>query len=434
MITQKSAVVLGAYGFIGAACVKQLLQAGFQVTGVGRSQAAARQAFPHIPWHILDIATATTSDWHAIFQSADVIVNASGALQDTAKDNLKLIHVTALERICEALRDKDKLLIQISAAGTSSTASTLFLRSKAQGDALVQKHLKHAIILRPALVLGPQAYGGTALLRAASALPLAGFKIFPQSPIQCVALDDLAEAVTQCALGKIPEGTHHDLAEDTPHSFWELTKAIRTWQGFPDWHYSITSPNWLLSVSGKLADALGLFGWRSPLRTTALNTLQDGIIADASSWREAGGVPFKNLNETLATLPCSTQERWFARTYLLLPLSIACLAFFWLTSGIIGALQYSEAQQVLTARGVNEALSMFFVILGSLTDVALGSLILIRKYTRSACLGMIAVTLGYLSAGTLWATDLWLDPLGPYVKTIPAMILALFPLVLLEER
>ncbi|QUS54574.1 SDR family oxidoreductase [Pseudovibrio brasiliensis] len=434
MTTRKSAVVLGAYGFIGAACVKHLQAAGFRITGAGRSRSAAHQTFPDIPWHILDIANATTEEWPEIFQSADIIINASGALQDSAKDNLEAIHIQAIERICEALKDTDKRFIQISAAGVSPKASTQFFRTKAKGDALIQKHLPQAFILRPALVIGPQAYGGTALLRAASAMPLIGFKVFPDSQIQCISLDDLAKAVTQCALGNIPEGTTADLAEETPQSFWQLTEAIRSWQGFPEWRYSIRTPNWLLTVTSKLADMLGHLGWRSPLRSTSIETLREGICADTSNWKEASGFTCKTLQKTLADLPGSTQERWFARLYLLLPLTIACLSLFWLASGIIGGIQLNEAQSVLLERGFPPTLALLFVLGGSLADITLGTLILFRKHTRFACLGMIGVTLSYLGAGTIWATDLWADPLGPYVKTIPTMILALFPILLMEER
>ncbi|GHB48245.1 hypothetical protein GCM10007094_41840 [Pseudovibrio japonicus] len=434
MTTEKSAVVLGAYGFIGAACVKHFQKAGFHVTGVGRSQTAAMQAFPDILWHIRDIAKASTSQWREILEGADIIVNASGALQDSSKDNLEEIHVRTIKRLCDVLKETDKRFIQISAAGVSTNATTQFFRTKSEGDALVRQHLPHAIILRPALVVGPQAYGGTALLRAASAMPLIGFKVFPESQIQCISVDDLAKSVTWCALGHIREGTTADIAEETSQSFWQLTKTIRMWQGFPKWRVTLKTPDWVLTTTSKLADALGKFGWRSPLRSTAIETLKDGIVADTSTWKQAGGFTCQTLQETLAQLPSSTQERWFARLYLLLPITIACLALFWLASGIIGASQFKEAQTVLLNRGFSQTVSLLFVLGGSVTDIFLGTLILFRRHTRLACLGMTAVTLSYLGAGTLWASDLWLDPLGPYVKTIPAMILALFPILLLEER
>jgi hypothetical protein len=47
---------------------------------------------------------------------------------------------------------------------------------------------------------------------------------------------------------------------------------------------------------------------------------------------------------------------------------------------------------------------------------------------------MAAVTVLYIAAGSILAPVLWLDPLGPFVKTLPALVLALATAVLLEER
>ena len=52
----------------------------------------------------------------------------------------------------------------------------------------------------------------------------------------------------------------------------------------------------------------------------------------------------------------------------------------------------------------------------------------------AAAIGMIGVTAAYLLAGTLFTPDLWLDPLGPFVKTLPAAVLALVALAIRDAR
>ena len=47
---------------------------------------------------------------------------------------------------------------------------------------------------------------------------------------------------------------------------------------------------------------------------------------------------------------------------------------------------------------------------------------------------MIAVSFAYLISGTLAAPDIWVDPLGPYVKILPSIALALFVLALADDR
>ncbi len=52
----------------------------------------------------------------------------------------------------------------------------------------------------------------------------------------------------------------------------------------------------------------------------------------------------------------------------------------------------------------------------------------------AAALGMITLTLAYLAGGTVLTPNLWADPLGPLVKAIPAMCLAVVALALAEDR
>jgi hypothetical protein len=47
---------------------------------------------------------------------------------------------------------------------------------------------------------------------------------------------------------------------------------------------------------------------------------------------------------------------------------------------------------------------------------------------------MIAVAAAYLAGATLLRPDLWLDPLGPLVKIVPALLLAATARMILEER
>jgi len=57
-----------------------------------------------------------------------------------------------------------------------------------------------------------------------------------------------------------------------------------------------------------------------------------------------------------------------------------------------------------------------------------------RRWLPLAARGMIGLTLIYLLGGTVLAPGLWADPLGPLVKAIAVMVLALVALAIAEER
>lgn len=430
----KKAVVLGAYGLIGAACVRALRAAGFEVVGIGRSLAAGRRILPDIAWIARDIGRTTAKDWAGLLHDADVVVNASGALQSGARDNLGAIHETAIARLVEALQGRPVRLIQISAAGVSEAASTEFFRSKARGDRLLMASGLDHVILRPTLVIGREAYGGTALLRAAAAFPLVRPTVLAMSPIQTVALDDVAAAVVSAARGDIPGGTVADLTEPGSRRFGETVAAMRGWLGFAPWRWTVPVPDALLGLVSTAADALGWLGWRSPLRSTSIRVLREGIAGDPAPWLAAGGKPCRSLDETLATMPATAQERWFAKAYLLLPLLVAVLAAFWTASGLIGLARMEAAMAVLTDRGVSATFAAVAVVGGSLVDLALGLGILVRPLARRAALAMTAVALAYMAGAVALAPDLWADPLGPMLKTIPAAMLSLVAAAMLDER
>lgn len=426
-------LVLGAYGLIGTACARAAEAAGHEVRRLGRSAAAARLAAPGADWVIADMARMDVADWHAATEGCDAVVNAAGALQDGGRDDLEAVHATAIDRLARALAGRGVRLVQISAVGASPDADTDFMRSKARGDAHVRAMDGPWVILRPGLVIGPAAYGGTALLRAAAALPVAP-RPFACSPVQTVALDDVARAAVLGATGAVPPATEADLVEPAPRPLPEVIARLRAWLGLPPPRLALVPPGWTMALAGHVGDALSRLGWRPPLRTTALRVLADGVTGDPAPWRAAGGPDCRPLDATLAALPATVQERWFAKLWPLMPLAVAILSAFWTLSGLIALLRPEAAARVLTARGWPDGAAMAVVLGGAVLDVALGLAILWRPAARAACLGMAATAAAYLVGGTLGAPDLWADPLGPLTKVLPAIVLPLLTRALLEDR
>jgi uncharacterized protein YbjT (DUF2867 family) len=414
--------------------MRALADAGFKVTGIGRSRASALGSDPSADWVIRDIPAIEVDDWRRLLSGVDVVVNASGALQDGARDDLEAIHVTAMARLVAAADALPLRIVQISAAGVSAAASTEFFRSKARGDTILAAGAANWVILRPTLVLSPEAYGGTALLRAVAALPLLLPKVLPEAQIQTVHVADVAAAVVAAARGEVPSGTIADLTERDVRSFLDLTLRVRRWQGYPPPVLTPALPQAVLSISGRVADLLGQLGWRSPLRTTALRALRDGIRGDPAPWDAVGGRLCKPLDETLALMPATRQERLFARVYLALPLAIGTLALFWCLSGLIALVDPGRAMAVLAGSSAPAWASAGMVVGGALADIFLGLAILWRPWTKRAALGMIGLSCAYLGGSFLTAPGLWADPLGPMLKVFPGMMLAAMVWLLMEDR
>ncbi|WP_137699544.1 SDR family oxidoreductase [Marimonas lutisalis] len=428
-------LVIGAYGLIGSGVVRELRACGHRVIGLGRDKVQAKAAFPDIDWFISDLAHLTEPRaWSDVLEDADFVVNCAGALQDGGGDRLATVHHDAIAALASICAESGIGLVQISAAGAEPDAPTAFMRTKAEGDASIRAFGGDYWILRPGLVLADSAYGGTALLRLLCAVPVVQPLAMGRKPVQCVGLPDLARAVVSCIEGDIPPGTEADLVEDEPHRLSEVVREMRKWLGFRKARLTLPAPRFALYPVSWIADALGRLGWRSPLRSTAVKSLAQGITGDAEPWRQAGGTPMKSLRGIFTELPARPENRLAARMQLLMPLVILTLAVFWIASGAIGLIRLDAARAVLAPTGWDEPLRSAAVVGGAVLDIFLGLMVLVRRTARLACWGMGLVSLGYLAAASTFLPGLWLDPLGPLVKVVPGIVLALVALPLLSKR
>ncbi|MCT4558308.1 MAG: SDR family oxidoreductase [Pelagimonas sp.] len=426
-------LIPGGYGLIGAAIARHLSDAGHEVTVMGRSAQSAKRVLPHLPFVPADIAQMTTCrDW-ALLSNHDAVVNCSGALQDSPGDDLNALHSHAVQAMGRAAAVHKTRVIQISAAGACPDAPTDFMRSKATGDAALLASQAHVTILRPGLVIDQSAYGGSLLLRMLAAVPVVQPIALPDAPVQCVSTGEISQAVVSALAADFPSGQTLDLVENHPRALREVIALHRRALGFAPARYEIIAPDWLTTLSARASDALAHLGWRSPLRSNAMASLQSGITGDPEPWRGQGTAP-RDLPETLNRLQLGSEHRMRARTALLMPVCVAGLAVFWILSGIIGALQLSEAAQHLTRVGWNVVLAQSSVLFWALVDVALGLAVLYRPTAQKACLGMMATCALYVTMGTLVTPALWADPLGPMVKILPAFLLAAATYPMLEPR
>ncbi|MBZ6077939.1 SDR family oxidoreductase [Microvirga puerhi] len=428
-------LVLGGYGLIGFPVVQRLLAAGHRVTGLGRSVAAARRSCPEASWLEHDIAQLVrASDWLPILSGFDAVLNCSGALQDSPRDNLQALQADAMKALFEACRMAGVTrVVQVSAVGVSPGSNTAFFRTKAEADAALLRSDLSWIILRPGLVLAPAAYGGTALLRGLASFPVFVPIIGGSQAIQTVSIDDVADTVRDALGGRLPANRIYDLVEERAHTLRQVVSAYREWLGLPPARI-LSIPPWIGSLAACVGDGLAHLGWRSPLRTTALLQLDHGVVGDPKPWIAACGRTPQDLKTTLRSRPATIQERWFARLWLLKSLVSAILALFWIMSGVVGLAKLDAAVAILTQHGMSFVVAEASIVGGSVLDILLGVLLLIRRFHRVAALGMIATSLMYLALATIVTPDLWLDPLGPLVKSIPAAVLALVALAIADER
>jgi uncharacterized protein YbjT (DUF2867 family) len=428
-------VVIGAYGLIGSYLISRLIADGHDLVGVGRDIDAARRRFPSVSWIHADLALATLEDWTEHLRQADAVVNCAGALQDSPRDDLHAVHVTGVVRLAAACAAAGvRRFIHVSAAGVAAGRGTAFNRTKLAAEMVLAETDLDWVILRPGLVLAPAAYGGTALLRGLAALPGILPIAFPGSVVQVVSVHDVAEAGVRVLADPALRRVTIDLVHENEIGFETLLLKLRQWLGLPP-GVVLHLPVAVMRAAAKIADGLAYLGWRSPMRSAAVEQLRMGVRGEAGAAGRFLGLELSSLRQILDTWPAGVQERWFARSYFLKPAILATLAVFWFLSGLIGiSTGFSEALGILTILGVASPVAKVTVVAGALVDMALGIAVAFRRAAPFSLRGMLLVSAAYLLCGTLLRPDLWLDPLGPFLKIIPGALLAAAALSILDER
>jgi hypothetical protein len=249
--------------------------------------------------------------------------------------------------------------------------------------------------------------------------------VYGDCQVQCVALDDVAAACANAVDGVSSPRQDLILAAPERLSLRRVVALHRCWLGLPPAKFSFDLPPFVAAPVAWVADLAGLLGWRSPLRSTALRLMRRGVLADGES--QAG---LASLTEILAANPSGVQDRIAARMFQLMPLIVLALAALWIGSGISGLVGTRHAAALIGGGKAAQAL----VQTCSVIDLLLGAALLVRKWAHTVALLMAVMSVAYLVGGSLITPDLWLDPLAPLLKILPALGLALVAAALLDRR
>ena len=427
-------LLIGATGFIGSAVAARLASEGHEVVGVTRSIGALARRVPAARWVEMDLRKATRADaWARHLAGIDAVVNCAGTLQDSLRDDTAAVHRAAPAALWEACeRAGVRRVIHFSAMGVDRGGISKFSATKLKGDWALTESKLDWVILRPSVVVGRQAYGGSALFRGLASLP-----VLPRTPdagpLDIVQLDDVVETVVRLLGEGAASRVALELAGPERLSFEDVVQAYRAWLGLKPARI-VSAPGFLMGAAYRVGDLIAWLDWRPPIRTTARREIVRGAVGNPQGWTEATGIEPRQLPAALAAEPASVQERWFANLYLLKPLIIGVFALFWLMTGLVSLGPGYELAADYMRRAGAGPLSEPSVIAGGIADLVVAAGIMWRRTSRLALYAAIGLSAFYVVAGTLLLPGLWRDPLGPMMKIWPILVLNFVCLAVLEER
>lgn len=431
-------LVTGAYGFIGREIVRALRRNGHEVVAAGRDLELGRRLIPDVRWVACDFnRDVGEASWRPRLEGIEAVVNAVGILQSTSTDDAEAIHVTApLALYRAAFAAGARCVVHVSAISADAGVGSAYAETKARADREVARLPGRWVVVKPSLVIGDGSFGGTSLIRGLAGLPLLTPVPAPGTqPFQPIAAGDLAEGIARLLVRDDVANESLDAAGPEVLGVREVVETYRHWLGFPPVRTWIV-PGWLMRPALWLGDLAAALGSPSAMRSTSMTQMAAMPVVDPRPFLAATGVTPRPLAALLADRPATIQDRLHARIYFVRPALQGVLALFWMLSGAIAMLPgpWSAAVASLTSAGVGGEFAAALVGGGALADLVLGAMLLRAPWTRIATGLQLVLCLAYLMAGTIVRPDLWADPLGPYLKILPAMAAGLVLMALAEKR
>ena len=427
-------LVTGATGLIGSAVVARLKREGHETVAVARTAGRAARRLPASAIVVADIARMTTPAlWLPHLAGIDALVNCAGVLQDGLGDSSVGVHVdgmTALFAACE--QAGVRRVIHFSAIGVDRATPTEFSRTKLTGDQALMARSLDWVILRPSVVVGRPAYGGSALFRGLAALPVLPV-VAGTGELQIVQLDDVSETVVFFLGPDAPARLVLELAGPDRLTLTDVVLAYRRWLGLGE-PRRLRVPHVLMRLLYRLGDFAGLLGWRPPVRSTVGSEILRGAVGDPREWTRRTGIRPTALADALAAEPASVQERWFSGLFLLKPVVFTVLTLYWIATGLIALGPGWQAGELYVQAAHLGAFGAAAIITGASIDIAVGLAIAFRTTARAGLYAAAAVSVVYMAAATILLPRLWLDPLGPMIKILPVLALTVVALAILDDR
>lgn len=421
-------LVVGANGFIGGFIASALRNAGHEVIRGVRPGSRA----PAADERDCDLARMRQpAQWRAALQDIDAVVNAAGILREVAGQDFESVHVAGPLALAQACVEAGiTRFVQISALGAPEDGP--FIASKHRFDQALTALPLQAVVLRPSVVYAiGGSYGGTSLLRALAALPLAqwlpGHGRWRLQPIAAEDLSRLAVRALHAAPGIYEAGGPEAMTLAEYQAQW------RRWLRIPGTHV-VRVPEGLVSLQVALSERFG----RGPVGRTMWRMLRRGnVLSDGAFQRlqaTFGSAP-RALGEVLAAHPGQVQDRWQAQLYFVAPLLRWSLAALWLLSGVVGlATPAAEIETLVRGTPLAHAAPVALARACAALDLLLGAWLASGWRTRTALLLMGLGTLAYTISFGMAVPDAWFDPLGGLAKNLVLLPAIMAAWVLAERR
>jgi len=192
--------VFGATGFLGRRIVRRLHKEGCAVRIVSRHPNRGQTLFgtddPRLQAIEGDIRnTQSVADAIAGVRG---VVNSVSLYAERGKETFHALHVECAQRVAmQAHRLGVEQLVHLSGIGADAQSRSPYIRSRGQGELAVRAAYRGAILVRPAVMFGPDDAFLTVILKLLQRLPAYPLFGSGMTKLQPTHVEDVAEAIAK---------------------------------------------------------------------------------------------------------------------------------------------------------------------------------------------------------------------------------------------
>lgn len=237
-MTSRNVLVIGGSGFVGSSIVARLSAKGKRVVVPTRRRERAKHL---ITLPTVDVVQADVHDPAALaslVRGMDAVINLTGILHsDTGTpygNRFRTVHVDLARKVAEAVAAAGvPRLLHMSSLGADANGPSMYLRSKAAGEAAVREALgaKAAVtIFRPSVVFGQNDKFINLFAKMQALAPLVALGR-ADAKLQPVWVEDLAQAFVNALDEPRTFGKTYAVAGPTVYTLKELVQYAGTVSG-----------------------------------------------------------------------------------------------------------------------------------------------------------------------------------------------------------
>ena len=226
--------IFGGSGFVGRHVVRALAKRGYRMRVAVRRPDLAVDIMPLGGVGQIAAVQANVRNRPSLERAvvgAHVVVNLVGILKEGGRQRFAAVQAFGARAAAEAAAKAGaRRFVQMSALGADPQSSSVYARTKAEGEAAALGAGIDAVVFRPSVIFGPddQLFNRfAALARVLPVLPLAG----ADTRFQPVFVGDVAEAVACAVDGAARPATVYELGGPEVRTLREIVAYVLTVTG-----------------------------------------------------------------------------------------------------------------------------------------------------------------------------------------------------------